>query len=128
MSNKTLNNTLLGIVAFLAGTWLMLELREQRREAAEEMINAQVRSFTKITEDIQQRELARQERYKKELALKIAEAEQKKAEASRQKAADELAMAKAKKEYSNECQFWRLQKKQGTSDKADEKIERYCNI
>lgn len=34
--------------------------------------------------------------------------------------------AKALKEQSPQCKFWRLQKRDGTSDKADEKIKLYC--
>lgn len=39
---------------------------------------------------------------------------------------DELAKKRAKKEKSYECQFWRLQEKQGKSRVASKKIEQYC--
>lgn len=62
------------------------------------------------------------------MEIRKIEVDQKKAEAERIKAEEELAIAKAKKENSNECQFWKLQKKQGTSSKADQKIAEHCNI
>lgn len=38
----------------------------------------------------------------------------------------ELAKKKARKEKSHECQFWRLQEKQGKSRVASKKVEQYC--
>ena len=40
----------------------------------------------------------------------------------------EFTKAKQKKEMSNECQFWKLQKKMGKSAVAGSKINQYCNV
>lgn len=38
-----------------------------------------------------------------------------------------IEQEKIKKETSKECQFWRLQKSENTTDKAAEKIKEYCD-
>lgn len=121
MNNKKPNNIIIGISALIAGTWLMLELREQRQERAVEIINTSIESLKKSSEQMQHETLIRQEKAQESIA-------QKKAEADRKKEEEELALAIAKKESSPECRFWRLQKKQGTSTKANEKIIEHCNI
>lgn len=55
-----------------------------------------------------------------------AEEEQREVLLDQQREEQELAKKKAKKESSHECQFWRLQEKQGKSAIAGKKIEQYC--
>jgi len=40
----------------------------------------------------------------------------------------EFTKTKLKKQMSNECQFWKLQKKMGKSAVAGAKINQYCNV
>lgn len=119
--HKTQNNILVGITALIAGTWLMLELRENRQEVAVEIINTRMESLKINSEKIQQETPIRQEKAKQAAA-------QKREEVDRKKAEEKLAIEKAKKENSHECQFWKLQKKQGNSPKADEKITEHCKL
>lgn len=54
------------------------------------------------------------------------EEEQREVLLEQQRNEQELAKKKAKKESSHECQFWRLQEKQGKSHLAAKKVEQYC--
>lgn len=58
--------------------------------------------------------------------LFAAEEEQREVLLEQQREEQELAKKKAKKEGSHECQFWRLQEKQGKSPVAAKKVEQYC--
>lgn len=56
------------------------------------------------------------------------EEEKREAALESQRQEKELTKAKLKQEMSNECQFWKLQKKMGKSPVANSKINQYCYL
>lgn len=56
------------------------------------------------------------------------EEEKREAALESQRHEKEFTKAKLKQEMSNECQFWKLQKKMGKSPVANAKINQYCYL
>jgi DNA-directed RNA polymerase subunit M/transcription elongation factor TFIIS len=52
--------------------------------------------------------------------------DQRERELATKAAAEDLAKKKLQKEQSNECLFWKQQKKLGKAPNADEKIAKFC--
>lgn len=121
LNSKKKNNILLGVASLTAGVLLMLFLREKQVEIITDRFEDRAAAMTKRAEESRKVAIQQMETRKVEAALKKTEAEQKKLDT-------ELALLKAKKENSPECRFWKLQKKQGTSTKADEKITEHCTL
>lgn len=99
-------------------TWLIItSMMEYRAQKAIENI---AKSTNRIIERQQeQMRIDQKQREQDRIHAKNLEIQRKQQE--------EWQKAKALKEQSPQCKFWRLQKRDGTSDKADEKIELYCN-
>lgn len=109
----------------IVSAWLIISaIRQyQIQQSIQIITDSANRTFQKIAED------GERQRIQNQIARKQEEENRKQAEINRRLQQEHEAWQKAKalKEQSPQCKFWRLQKRDGTADNADEKINQYCN-
>jgi hypothetical protein len=92
---------------------------EAKVSAAEQISNANISALNTAEKGVESKKLS--------LAQFTKDAEDQREKALAEKAeAEDLAKKKLQKEQSNECLFWKQQKKLGKAANADAKIAKFC--